>query len=115
MFGGLKNLGDMGKIMAQAQEMQQKAADMQESLENITVDGSSGAGMVTATVTAKGKLTGLAIDPSLLKPEDAEVVQDLIIAAIAAAQEKGAVRAQEEMQKLMGDMPAGLQGMMGGS
>jgi DNA-binding YbaB/EbfC family protein len=105
MFDGLKNMADIGKLMSQAKEMQAKALEAQEALEHIHVEGSSGAGMVTATANAKGKLVGLSIDPSLLKPEDAEVVQDLIVAAISAAQEKAGVRAQEEMQKMMGDMP----------
>jgi len=112
MFEGLKNMGDLTKMMGQAREMQAKAMEAQEALDTIHVEGASGAGMVVATATAKGKLIGLTIDPSLFKPEDAEVVQDLIIAAVAAAQEKAGVRAQEEMQKVMGGMglPPGLMG-----
>ena len=112
MLDGLKNMADIGKLMGQAREMQAKAVEAQEALEHIHVEGASGAGMVVATANAKGKLTGLKIDPSLFKPEDAEVVQDLIVAAVAAAQDKAGLRAQEEMQKVMGDMqlPPGLMG-----
>ena len=112
MFEGLKNMGDIGKLMGQAREMQAKAMEAQDALEAIHVEGASGAGMVVATANAKGKLVGLTIDPSLFKPEDAEVVQDLIVAAVAAAQEKAGIRAQEEMQKVMGGMqlPPGLMG-----
>lgn len=112
MFEGLKNMGDMGKLMSQARDMQAKAMEAQEALERIHVEGASGAGMVVATANAKGKLVGLTIDPSLFKPEDAEVVQDLIVAAVAAAQEKAGLRAQEEMQKAMGDLqlPPGIMG-----
>lgn len=115
MFGALKNIGDIKNLMGQAQEMQAKAAEMQEQLERIEVDGVSGGGMVTATASAKGQIKRLKIDPSLLKPEEAEVVEDLIVAAVSDAQEKAQIRAQEEMQKLMGglELPPGLQGMMG--
>ncbi|MFT6931717.1 MAG: DNA-binding YbaB/EbfC family protein, partial [Paracoccaceae bacterium] len=64
MLKGLGGLGDMAKIMKQAQEMQGKMAEMQEALNQITVTGESGAGLVTATATAKGELTALNIDPS---------------------------------------------------
>ena len=112
MFEGLKNMADIGKLMGQAKEMQAKAMEAQEALEHITVEGAAGAGMVVATANAKGRLVGLTIDPTLFEPEDAEVVQDLIVAAVAAAQEKAGVRAQEEMQKAMGDLqlPPGLMG-----
>ena len=114
MFGGLKNLGELGGIMAKAQEMQQKAAEMQQQLDALEIEGSAGAGLVTAVATGKGQLKRLSIDPSLMKPEEAGVVEDLIVAAVADAQEKAGLRAQEEMQKIMGDMPLP-PGMMGGS
>ncbi|MEO0717786.1 MAG: YbaB/EbfC family nucleoid-associated protein, partial [Pseudomonadota bacterium] len=93
MLKGLGALGDMGKIMKQAQEMQAKMAEMQERLEAIEVEGSAGAGMVTATCTAKGALRGIALDPSMMKPEDKEVLEDLIVAAVNDAQEKAKERA----------------------
>ena len=116
MFGALKNIGDLKNIMGQAKEMQEKAAAMQEALEHIEVEGASGAGLVRVTANAKGTIRRVAIDPSLMKPEEASVVEDLIVAAVADAQEKAGERAQAEMQKLMGEMqlPPGLQGMMGG-
>ena len=96
----LKGLGDMGKLMKQAQEMQTKMADAQAKLEDITVTGEAGAGMVTDTANAKGTLTGLTIDPSLFNPEDKEVVEDLILAAIKDAQSKAQETSAEEMGKL---------------
>ncbi len=116
MFGGLKGLGDIKGMMAQAQEMQQKAAEMQEALDHIEVEGTSGGGMIRATATAKGTLKAMSIDPSLANGEEIGVLEDLIVAAVADAQEKAAIRQQEEMSKLMGgmDLPPGLQGMMGG-
>jgi hypothetical protein len=73
---------------------------MQENLATIIVTGESGAGLVKATATAKGVLTGLDIDPSIFNAEEKEVAEDLILAAIKDAQAKAAERAAEEMQKI---------------
>lgn len=100
MLKGLGGLGDMAKMMKSAQEMQGKMAQMQEDLEQITVEGVSGAGLVKATATAKGELKALDIDPSIFNGDDKEVVEDLILAAIKDAQAKATERAQEEMGKL---------------
>ena len=81
-LGGLGGLGDMAKMMKAAQELQSKLAEMQEALARTVVLGSSGAGLVTARVTAKGEVTGLDIDPSILVASEKEVVEDLILAAI---------------------------------
>ncbi len=100
MLKGLGGLGDMTKMMKAAQEMQGKMTEMQDSLQNVTVTGESGAGLVRATATAKGDLTGLEIDPSIFVPSEKEVVEDLILAAIKDAQAKASERAQEEMGRL---------------
>ncbi len=100
MFKGLGQLGDMAKVMKQAQEMQQKMAEAQERLDSLTVTGESGAGLVRATATAKGVLTGLDIDPSIFNPDEKEVVEDLILAAIKDAQPRAQARGQEEMAKV---------------
>lgn len=100
MLKGLGQLGDMAKVMKQAQEMQGKMAEMQETLATITVEGTSGAGLVRATATAKGELTGLEIDPSIFNPDEKEVVEDLILAAIKDAQAKASERSQQEMALL---------------
>ena len=100
MLKGLGNLGDMAKMMKTAQEMQGKMAQMQEDLHNVMVVGESGAGLVKATASAKGDLKALDIDPSIFDPNEKEVVEDLILAAIKDAQAKAAEKAQEEMGKL---------------
>jgi DNA-binding YbaB/EbfC family protein len=69
-------------------------------MDRITVEGQSGAGLVRATATAKGELTGLSIDPSIFRAEDREVVEDLILAAIKDAQAKASERASSEMARL---------------
>ena len=93
-------MGDMAKMMKAAKDMQSKMTEMQDDLENVTVTGESGAGLVKATATAKGILTGLDIDPSIFHPDEKEVVEDLILAAIKDAQAKAAQKSQEEMGKL---------------
>ena len=100
MLKGLGGLGDMAKMMKTAQEMQGKMAEMQEAMARTVVMGESGAGLVKARVTAKGEVTGLDIDPSILVPSEKEVIEDLIIAAIKDAQSKGAAKQAEEMRKM---------------
>ena len=100
MLKGLGGLGDMAKMMKTAQEMQEKMARLQEDLARTVVIGESGAGLVKARCTAKGEVTGLDIDPSILVPSEKEVIEDLIIAAIKDAQGKAASRGQQEMAKL---------------
>ena len=104
MLKGMGGLGDMAKMMKAAKEMQSKMGEMQENLENLTVVGESGAGLVKATATAKGKLVGLDIDPSIFQPEEKEVVEDLILAAISDAQAKAEAKSNEEMQKMAEDL-----------
>lgn len=100
MLKGLGGLGDMAGMMKKAQEMQGKMAQLQEDMSSLMVEGSSGAGLVKATCTAKGELKTLDIDPSIFNGDDKEVVEDLILAAIKDAQTKATERAQEEMSKL---------------
>ncbi len=100
MFKGLGALGDMAGMMKKAQEMQTRMAEMQEAMARTVVTGESGAGLVKARVTAKGEVTGLDIDPSILVPSEKEVIEDLIVAAIKDAQSKGAARQAEEMRKM---------------
>ena len=100
MLKGLGNLGDMAKMMKAAQDMQGKMAQLQADMDTITVEGQSGAGLVRATATAKGELTRLTIDASILNAGDKEVVEDLILAAIKDAQSKASDCAAAEMGKL---------------
>lgn len=103
-LGGLGGLGDMAKMMKAAQEMQQKMADLTEELHRIQVVGESGAGLVTATCTAKGELKALDINPTIFDPTQKEVVEDLILAAIKDAQKKAEARSKEEMGRLTASM-----------
>lgn len=97
----MKDLGDMFK---KAQELQSKLEEFQEELEHLEVTGQSGGGLVTVTLNGKGAMRGVTIDPSMLKPEEAEVLEDLLIAAHNDAKGKVETRAQEEAQKMTGGM-----------
>lgn len=103
-LGGLAGLGDMGKMMKAAQELQSKLAEMQEALGRTVVLGEAGAGLVKARVTAKGELTGLDIDPSILVASEKEVVEDLIVAAIKDGQTRAAARHQAEIARITAEL-----------
>jgi DNA-binding YbaB/EbfC family protein len=95
---------DIMGLMKKAQEMQSRMADMQAEMENTLVEGQSGGGMVKVTLTAKGALKAVNIDASLMKPEEREIVEDLIVAAHEDARRK----AENVMAEKMKDMTAGL-------
>jgi DNA-binding YbaB/EbfC family protein len=103
----MKNLAGMLK---QAQQMQQKMAEMQAALEAAEVDGSAGGGMVTVTLSGKGEMRRIKIDPSLLNPDDAEIIEDLIMAAHKDAKTQAEARMAEEMKKVTGglELPPGM-------
>lgn len=98
----MKNLANM---MKQAQEMQAKMAEVQSRLEATEVAGAAGGGMVQVTMTAKGNLRRVRIDPSLVDPKEVGVLEDLIVAACNDARAKGEALVQEESQKLLGGLP----------
>ncbi len=103
----MKNLG---QLMKQAQQMQTKMAEMQEKLAAMEVEGAAGGGLVHATVTGKGELKRLKIEPSLVDPKEVEVLEDLIVAAVNDARGKMDAMAAEEMKKLTGglQLPPGM-------
>ena len=96
---------DILGIMKKAQEMQSKLAETQEELARIEVEGQSGGGMVHVTMTAKLDLKAIKLDPALLNPEQAEMAQDLILAAFADAKAKAERAAAEKMQELTAGLP----------
>ncbi len=97
----MKNLGDM---MKQVQAMQSRMADMQAKLEQATVVGQSGGGLVRVTLSGKGAMTALNVDPSLLREDEKEILEDLIIAAHADAKVKSEAMMAEEMKSVTGGM-----------
>jgi len=102
MFDKLK---DLGGLMQQAQQMQQKMKELQDQLERQEIVGSSGAGMVTITVNGKGETRKVEIDASLFKADDKGVVEDLIVAAANDARAKVEALVQEQMRSITGGLP----------
>ena len=101
MLKGLGALGDMGKLMKQAQEMQTKMAEAQERMATMEAEGSSGAGLVKAVASAQGGVKSLTVDPSLLGGgEEKEVLEDLIVAAVNDAIQQAQAAGQAEMAKI---------------
>ena len=100
----MRNMGDLQKM---AQQMQQEMLRIQTELESTQVDGSAGGGAVKATVTGKQDLVSLTIDPSAVDPEDVEMLQDLIVAAV-----NDAIRASRDLAaEKMGPLTGGLGGL----
>ena len=98
-------MADFLGMMKQAAELKTKMESMQAELDQIEVEGSSGGGMVSVKLTAKGELKSVTIDPSLMKPEEKEIVEDLIVTAHAEARRKAETLLQEKMKSLTGGLP----------
>jgi len=96
---------DLMGMMKQVKDMQERMQRVQEELAAIEVDGTAGGGLVTVTLNGKGDMKRVHIDPSLMKPEEAEIVEDLIVAAVSDAKTKVEVRVQEKMAEVTGGLP----------
>ena len=96
---------NFGNMMKQAQQLQKKMAEAQDKLNDIEVEGTSGGGLVKVTATAKGAFKRILIDDSLIKADEKEILEDLIVAAINDAKQKGENAAQEAMKSLTGGLP----------
>ncbi len=107
--GGQPN---MAELMKQAQKMQQQMATAQQELADAEVTGSSGGGLVTATMSGAGELTGITIDPSAVDPADVETLQDLVVAAVRDANHNATALAAQKMEPVTGGL-GGLGGMPG--
>jgi DNA-binding YbaB/EbfC family protein len=91
---------DMMGMMGKVKEMQSKLQEAQEKLGEITAEGEAGGGMVKVTVNGKKELISIEIEPELMKPEDAKMVQDLIVAAANIAMNAAEIKAKDEMAKV---------------
>ncbi|CAA2103405.1 Nucleoid-associated protein [Methylobacterium bullatum] len=96
---------DLMGIMKQAQAMQEKMASLQSELDLVEVTGASGGGAVAVTMTAKGLVKGVTLDPSLLIPDEREILEDLIVAAVNDARGKAEGVAAERMAELTKGLP----------
>ena len=97
-------MADIMKIMQQAQQMQSRLQEIQDELQQMTVSAAAGGGMVTVQADGKGQVRSVKIDPSVVNPNDVEMLEDLVLVAVAEAQKKAAALAQEEMGKLTGGL-----------
>jgi nucleoid-associated protein EbfC len=99
----------MGGMMKQAQKLQAKMAKVQQDLAGKVVEGDAGGGMVVATANGHQEITGIKIKPEVVDPEDVEMLEDLVLAAIQQAREKAQDLAEKEMQKATSGMiPPGM-------
>jgi hypothetical protein len=98
-------MADFLGLMKQATELKSKMEAMQAELERLEIEGVAGGGLVAVTVSGKGDVRGVHIDDSLLKPDQKEILEDLIVAAHADARRKVEATLQEKMQALTGGLP----------
>ena len=98
-------MADFLGMMKQAMQLQSKMKEMQEQLALIEVTGTAGGGLVNVTMTAKMEIKSLKIDPSLIKPEEGEILEDLIVAALNDARRKAETTMQEKVSSLTGGLP----------
>ena len=97
-------MADFLGMMKQAAQLQSKMKEMQDQLDHIEVEGSSGGGLVSVRMTAKMDVKAVKIDPSLIKPDEHEILEDLLVTAIGAARRKAEAAMQEKMQALTGGL-----------
>jgi DNA-binding YbaB/EbfC family protein len=95
----------MFDIMKQAQQLQSRMATMQQELEAAEVEGRAGGGMVTIVMSGKGEVKRVSVDPSLMKEDEREILEDLIVAACADAKSKAEQLAAEKMKSVAGGLP----------
>ncbi|MDO4838103.1 MAG: YbaB/EbfC family nucleoid-associated protein [Clostridia bacterium] len=106
-FGGFGGGANMQQLMRQAQKLQQQMAEAQEALDAKEYEAASGGGMVSVKVSGKRELTGITINPQVVDPDDIDMLQDLIMAAVNEALRKG----EEAREEAMGKMAPGMGGM----
>lgn len=102
---------DMQKMLKQARKMQQQLEEVQEGLKDVTVEATAGGGMVKAVMNGAGELQGIMIDPEALDPEDVELLQDMIVAAVNECSASATEVANQRMGAITGGM--GMPGMGG--
>ena len=98
-------MADFMGMMKQAAQLQTKLQEMQAELDHIEVEGTAGGGLVAVKLSAKGELKGVSIDGSLLKPDEREIIEDLLVAAHADARRKAEAVMQDKMKSLTGGLP----------
>lgn len=103
-------LGDLMGMMKQAKQLQEKMQAMQDEVAAMSIEGAAGGGLVSVTLNGKGEMKAIRIDPSLLKADEGEILEDLIVAACTDARTKADATLQDKMQEMTGgmDLPPGM-------
>jgi nucleoid-associated protein EbfC len=96
---------DLMGVMKQVGEMQARMQKMQEELGTLEIEGQAGAGLVKVTLSGKGEMKRISVDPSLMKPDEAEILEDLVVAAAQDAKSKLDAQLQDKMQEMTGGLP----------
>ena len=104
-------MNNLQQLLQMGQQLQSKVAELQERLDSQEFTSSAGGGMVKATVNGKGAIKGLNIDAAVVDPEDVEMLEDLVLAAVSEAQKKARDMYEEEMRKATGGLPMQLPGL----
>ncbi len=104
-------MNNLQQLLQMGQQLQAKVAELQKHLESQEISASAGGGMVKATVDGKGSLKALTIDSTVVDPEDVEMLEDLVMAAVVEAQNKARTHYEEEMRKATGGLPMQLPGL----
>jgi nucleoid-associated protein EbfC len=107
----ISNMNNLQQLLQMGQQLQAKVQELQQRLDSQEVSASAGGGMVKATVDGKGSIRGLRIDPAVVDPQDVEMLEDLVIAAVTEAQTKARSLYEEEMRKATGGLPLQLPGL----
>ncbi len=102
-------MNNLQQLIQLGQQMQTKVAELQESLDRQELSATAGGGMITAVVDGKGSIKKIRIDPSVVDPEDVEMLEDLVQAAVAEAQSKARRLYEDEMKKMAGGLPFPMQ------
>lgn len=109
-----KKKAGAGNMMAQVQKMQEEMAEAQEALANETVTVTAGGGAISVVITGHQRVRSIAIDPELIDPEEAEMLQDMLVAAVNSAIEQSQTMATERMEGITGGLGGGLNDLLGG-
>ncbi len=99
------------QLMKMGQQIQAKVKELQDSLESTEIEASAGGGMVRARVTGKGDLVGVSIEPEVVNPQDVEMLEDLVVAAVGEAQKRAREYSEERMRNAAGGLPMQLPGI----
>lgn len=111
----MTDMKDFQQLMQMGQQMQSRMSEIQEKLENRTATAQSGGGMIEVTADGTGNIREIRLDPSVVDPDDVEMLEDLILAAVSEAQRRAREQMEEEMKELTGGMPLpGLSNLLGG-